>query len=874
MTGLSTSEALSRLRHYGPNTLPEAKPPRVYSLFVHQFKSAFIYVLLVATAVSFALGQHLNGIFILLVLLLNASIGTVQEYAAQKAASGLKKMVPQRATVIRDGKSVVIDSAELVPGDIVNLMSGDKVPADIRLQKLQELVIDESMLTGESMAIEKSIATSSTDAMPAGDRLDMAYAGTIVHRGRGSGEVIATGQYTEIGKIAADVFSKEEASPPLIQRIEKFTLKITYGILILIALIFIITVLRGDDVATVFFLGVALAVSAIPEGLPVAITIALAIGMRRMANSGVIIRKLIAVESLGSCTYIASDKTGTLTVNEMTIREIVLANGAVFKVSGEGINPHGLISKTPDAESVSTDETAALQLLYDSGLLANEAELKLVNSDWIGQGDSVDIAFLVLAEKAGIDIEDARKQHSNVGNIPYESLKAYAASVNRYHGKIELFVKGSVEKLLAMNNESLNTNEIIHRADQLASEGYRVLGLAHRSLESIPSDPKTCMEELEFIGMVGIIDPLRPEVIAAVAQCRRAQIKVAMITGDHPKTAAVLAAELGITSVDNNNTVTGQELGDAFNTSPAAFNALVQHSRVFARVEPHQKMEIVESLIANGEFVAVTGDGINDAPALKHAHVGIAMGKRGSDVARENADIILTDDNFNSIVEGVKQGRIVYNNIRKVIFLLISTGAAEITLIMLSILFGLPLPLMPLQLLWLNLVTNGIQDVALVFEPEEGHELDHPPRRPNEPIFNRLMIERVLVNAVVMGLLAFAVFYWQIQQGVDETSARNITLLLMVLFENIHVFNSRSETLSIFKQYFFGNPFLLFGMLAAQSVHIIAMHLPGLSTVLMIAPVSLQLWGQLLLIAILLIVVDEIHKLLNHTRSKSGSKLG
>ena len=415
-----------------------------------------------------------------------------------------------------------------------------------------------------------------------------------------------------------------------------------------------------------------------------------------------------------------------------------------------------------------------------------------------------------------------------------------------------------------MSNQSAALEALAKKSDKLAGEGYRVLGIAHRTLSEIPDDPKSCMEDLEFIGVVAMIDPLRPEVIDAIQHCREAEIKVAMVTGDHPQTATVLSNELGITrkgiTREHDKTVTGTQLTEASNAGKSVFDTLATSSRVFARVAPHQKMEIVESLIADGEFVAVTGDGINDAPALKHAHVGIAMGKRGTDVARESSDIILTDDNFTSIVQGIKQGRIVYNNIRKVIYLLISTGASEITLIILSILFGMPLPLMPLQLLWLNLATNGIQDKALAFEPEEGNELKKPPRSPDEPIFDRLMIERVLVSALYIGIVAFAVFSWLINSGMDEVAARNITLLLMVLFENVHTLNSRSETASLFRMNFFSNPFLLYGMLSAQFIHIGAMYTPGLSDILQISPVSPVQWLQLLPIALSLIIIDEAHK--------------
>jgi Ca2+-transporting ATPase len=874
LKGLSQSEAESRLLQYGPNTLPVAKKPGLLQIFLHQYKSPFIYVLLVAAIVSFALGQIINCVFIFLVLLLNASIGTFQEYAAQKAATGLEKLVPQRATVYRDGKPVVIDAAEIVPGDIVALVSGDKVPADLRLLELQDLQIDESMLTGESIAAEKNLQTMSTDATPVGDRLDMAFAGTMVLRGRAKGEVKTTGLLTEFGKIVTDVSAESAAQPPLMQRMHTFTMRVTYAMLILICIIFIITLMRGDDIQTVFFLGVALAVSAIPEGLPVAITVALAIGMRRMAKVGVIIRNLVAVESLGSCTLIASDKTGTLTVNEMTIRKIILADGNEFSITGEGMDTHGQIEAQGTTEYSSANEN--LQLLVHGAALANEAYLKFKDGQPEGHGDAVDVAFLVLAEKAGLRTETLRKLHTELGNIPYESQNAFAASINQYGDAIEFFLKGSVENLLEMCVASEQTEALKKQAELLARQGYRVMGVAHRVLDQVPGDPHACLDAMEMIGIVGMIDPLRPEAITAVKECRQSHIRVAMITGDHPDTASVLARELGIarlgTSRPKDPTVSGTELAEAQLQGGSKFDDIVAATNVYARVAPRQKMEIVQSFIKQGEFVAVTGDGINDAPALKHAHIGISMGKRGSDMARESSDMILTDDNFASIVQGIKQGRIVYNNIRKVIFLLISTGAAEITLIMLSIISGLPLPLLPLQLLWLNLVTNGIQDVALVFEPEEGNELQQKPRDPDEPIFNRLMIERVTVNAVVMGCLAFAVFYWQINMGTDEVAARNITLLLMVLFENVHVFNSRSERISIFRQNFFGNPLLLFGMLGSQAIHIIAMHTPGLNSVLQIEPVSPELWSQLLSVSLILIIVDETHKYW-HNRSNESQAI-
>lgn len=880
--GLSSAEAKQRLLTHGPNILPEPQASGILVVFLTQFKSPFIYVLFIAAVVSFGLEHTVNAFFILAVLFINAIIGTTQEYSAAKAAAALKKMVPSFANVVRDGKLIRIHTSDVVPGDTIQLAPGDKVPADIKLSWSHDLQIDESMLTGESIAAEKSSTHQSDEDTLTTERQDMCFAGTIVMRGRGIGIVFATADKTEIGLIATDVESTH-IKPPLLLRIHRFTLFITYGILILISIVFLITFMRGDDFATSFLMGVALAVSAIPEGLPAAITVALAIGMHRMAKKNVIIRKLLAVEALGSCTYIASDKTGTLTVNEMTIQHILLADNSHYEVSGEGMDLHGNITSIEHTNNTAiknittinmANHNETLALLCHAGVLANESQLVMEHNTWTPQGDAVDVAFLVLAAKFGLEYNEIRSQYPELGKIPYESELAYCASINHYKGDIYIFVKGSIERLLPMchqehNKTIFNASLIEDQASQLAYQGYRVLGLACAKLDTIPAEPMNVLNKLTFLGMVGIIDPLRPEVEEAVQQCRHASIKVAMVTGDHPQTAITLAKQSGIAEPDM-QAITGYELSLAMQNSPENFNHCINSTRVFARIEPHQKKQIVEQLINNGEFVAVTGDGVNDAPALSQAHVGIAMGLRGTDVARESADLILTDDNFASIVHGIKQGRIVYNNIRKVIFLLISTGAAEIILVMLSLLFSTPLPLMPIQLLWLNLVTNGIQDVALAFEPEEGNELQRKPRPPKEPIFNSLMIERVAIYAVTMGCFAFLIFKWQLDHGIAEVEARNITLLLMVLFENAHVMNCRSETLSIFEQNLFGNKFLLFGMLTAQAIHIIAMYTPGLQDILQIQPVTLDQWVALLGVALTLIVIDIAHKRYKHVKSKSN----
>ncbi|MDF2180183.1 HAD-IC family P-type ATPase [Aliiglaciecola sp. CAU 1673] len=867
MPGLSSQEAQARLAKYGENRLPEPKETSALVIFIRQFKSPFIYVLFAAAVVSWFLGQQVNSYFILAVLLLNAVIGTVQEYSAARAAKALKKMVPSFASVYRDGDVIRIETHLLVPGDLVQLVSGDKVPADIQLKESRNLSADESLLTGESLPQSKSADAQVSSEAPLSERSDSLFAGTLISQGRGKGEVVATGFNTQLGKIVKQVAGGTQVKPPLMQRIESFTRKISVAILLIIALLFVITVLRGDDLSEVFLMGVALAVSAIPEGLPAAITVALAIGMGRMAKKGVIVRKLLAVEALGSCTFIASDKTGTLTMNEMTITEVDLSDGHRYRVTGEGLDLHGEVEN----ESARTNG----DLLHELALcaaLANEATLRCEDGQWFGEGDKVDQAFLVLAAKLGYEPGELTKVYPQQGLIPYESEHAYCASINIIGQQHKVCIKGSVERLLPMCSldglgRELDKEQIHQQTSHMASRGLRVLAVAGKALELESIELTDALHHMRFLGLVGIKDPIRPGVIEAIAECKTAHLEIAMVTGDHPDTALAVARELQFEPYPQ-HAVIGQQIKEK-EADSVGFDALVDKGRVYARVEPQQKLQLVQAWQRQGHFVAVTGDGVNDAPALRHAHVGVAMGQRGTDVARESADLIITDDNFASLVEGIRQGRIVYNNIRKVVFLLISTGAAEIVLFILSVLMGLPLPLLPVQLLWLNLVTNGLQDVALAFEPAEGDELRRAPRKPKEPVFDRLMIERVLINALAMGCIAFAIFYLALEQGMSVESARNTTLLLMVLFENIHVFNSRSETRSIFKHRFFSNPFLLFGMLAAQGLHIGAMHSTFLGGILQIEPVALTLWAQLLGLACTLLLVDEIHKVVIHRRQKA-----
>lgn len=865
--GLSSEEARARLQRYGPNILPQAKPPGMHEVFVRQFASPLIYVLLLAAVISLLIREWSDGIFITAVLLINATVGSIQEYSAQRAASSLQRVVTTFSRVLRDGDLYEIDSRELVVGDIIVLESGDKVPADIRLLMANELRIDESQLTGESLASAKQADQLLEEETFIGERCNMAFAGSLIDRGRGQGVVVATALESEFGRIAEAVLSRRPPKAPLLIRMERFTHMVALVVAVAALLTAGISFARGMAINDIFLLAVALAVSAIPEGLPVALTVALAVGMQRMARRNVIIRRLVAVEALGSCTYIATDKTGTLTVNQLTARTIALPSGETFSISGEGTDPEGTITSTSHPPTTAT--LHLLERLCLAAVLPNDGYLGHRQEEWTHHGDAVDVALLVMAHKAGIIQPQAVSSCPQIAAIPFASERLFGASLNRVGDGQWVYVKGALERLLPMCSHMatpgkdcpLDPYQITTQAEHLANQGFRLLALA--SGKVAPMDPaeftEAKLQGLTLHGIVGMLDPLRPEAKDAVGRCRGAGIEVAMITGDNPATAHAIARDLEL-APSLESIVTGVQLHQT--PTRDDFDRCAGRGRVFARVEPRQKLDIVQSLQRGGHFVAVSGDGVNDAPALRAAEIGVAMGKSGTDVARETAGLIITDDNFSSIVAGVEEGRIAYSNVRKVIFLLISTGAAEIVLFTLALITNQPLPLVAVQLLWLNLVTNGIQDVALAFEPGEGDELDQPPRSPKEPIFNRVMIERVILSALVMGIVAFLLFQYLLGCGYTIDQARNETLLLMVLFENIHVFNCRSEKRSVFRHNLLRNKILLVGTIMAQLIHIGAMYAPWFSTVLHIEPVTLKDWLQLLSLALTLLVVMEMQKVI------------
>ena len=868
--GLSEEQVAERLREFGRNTLPAKEPPTLLQVFLHQFASPLIYILLIAGVVALLMQDYKDAVFIFAVILLNAVIGTVQEWRAEQSAHALQVLLKIKARVRRRGRILTVPAEEIVPGDILLVESGDKVAADMRLIQVNNLRIDESFLTGESLAVEKSEKPLPAD-LPVSDRRNMAYAGSTVMSGRGVGVVVATGPYTEVGKIAKTISEEEGAKPPLVIRMEKFARQIALIVLGFTAILGMIQFARGEALSNVFILVVAMAVSAIPEGLPVAMTVALSLATSRMARRNVIVRRLTAVESLGSCTLIASDKTGTLTVNQQTVKQIMLPEGTLIEISGQGYNDEGEVRLAGEEGEITPEIQGRLLSIARESALCNEATLEREDGKWQHTGDAMDVALLALGYKLNIDPSTLRRQVRILDEAPFESEKRYAAVVYENAGAPRLVVKGAVETVLhfcarmmtAQGEEPLDRDKILQLAHQKAENGYRVLALAAGggTLEDLEND----QADLTLLGLLGFIDPLRPEVKEAVQTAQMAGIKVVMITGDHPATALAIARELGIAE-SSADVITGKELGEIGSPEIPEFYEGIKHKTVFARVTPDQKLQIVDALIRLGEFVAVTGDGVNDAPALKKANIGVAMGS-GTDIAKDTASMIVTDDNFASIVAGVEEGRFAYANVRKVTLLLISTGFAELVLLALAILLQFPVPLIAVQILWLNLVTNGIQDVALAFEAGEPGVMRHPPRKPSEGIFNRKMIEQLLISGLTMALVCLAVWVFLVRQGYAEDTARNILLALLVLMQFYHVLNCRSEEVSAFKISFSRNRVLAIGMLVALGLHILATEVPFLQSLLRTESLTWQTWLILFALASVVLVVMEIYKAIQKRRA-------
>ncbi|MBE0505088.1 MAG: cation-transporting P-type ATPase [Marinospirillum sp.] len=869
--GLSSSEVEERLRLFGSNSITAQKPVPAWKRFLLQFHNPLIYILLVATLVTFFLKEYIDSAVIFGVVIVNAIIGYMQEAKAEDAINSLKKMLSANASVVRNGKRVSIPATELVPGDIVYLASGDKVPADLRLFENRDLQIDESALTGESVAVQKKRAELEKDTVLA-DRVNMAFAGTLVTYGQGGGVVIGTGDDTETGKIAHMISEAVSLDTPLTQKIHAFSKILLYVILGLAAITFVVGLLHGQDWVSTFMAAVALAVAAIPEGLPAVVTITLAIGVRRMAMRNAIVRKLPAVETLGSTTIICSDKTGTLTENQMTVQK-VFAGDQEYDLTGSGYQPEGEIHQEDNKIS---QLPAALRECLVAGLISNDSELIQKEGLWQVQGDPTEGALITSALKAGLDKEELLQHHKRLDVIPFESDRQYMATLHQQDesGNV-IYLKGSLERTLIRckdaqdadgNLITLDRDKVTKMAEKFAAMGLRVLCLA---MQRVPKDETTFdrfheqedAEQLTFIGLQAMIDPPRAEAIRAVATCQKAGIAVKMITGDHALTARAIAEQIGIAHPEGKDekhrVLTGRELAEM---SDHELLAEVELVAVFARVAPEQKLKLVTALQAKKHVVAMTGDGVNDAPALKKADIGVAMGIAGTEVSKEAADMVLTDDNFATIEGAVEEGRNVFDNLVKFITWILPTNLGQGMVIMVAVLIGATLPVLPVQALWLNMTTAVFLGLMLAFEPREPGIMKRMPRIPDSPILNGEMIGRIFSVSALLLIGAFGLFQWALAQGETEEVARTLAVTLFVVVQSAFLFNCRSLTISLFRTPIFSNLWIWGGVGAMLLAQLAFIYTPLMNTLFQSAPLTLAHWGLMLVYGVVVLLLVELEK--------------
>lgn len=875
--GLTSSEAVLRLKKYGPNKLGEEQPTSPLRVFLNQFKNPLIYILLLAAAATASLGMFKDSVVILVVIVINSIIGSWQELRAEQSLRALQKLSVPKARVLRDGSEIEVDSASLAPGDVVLLASGDKVPADLRLIAAKELRVEEATLTGESLPVAKTIDALKEAGLTPGDQINMAFMGTVVVNGRGRGLVTATGVHTLLGQIAENVRGVSLAKTPLQERFEKFAKRLGLVVLGLCLLLFAVGFALGMETIELFMTAVAMSVAMIPEGLPVVVTITLAIGVSRMAKKNAIIRKLHAVETLGCTTIICSDKTGTLTRNEMTVKAIYDGHDD-YEVLGSGYEPVGEVRYgNLEAGPLQIRPGSNLEMALRIGLLCNESTLVKQNGSYTVKGDPTEGALIVAALKAGLDLEKEKREYPQLSIIPFESDRGYMASLHDHKGKRLVFLKGAPEKLLYIcslerSPEECRMSDLLRASEEYGRRGLRVLALGWKEVPSHLAHKKDLYEELThgvmFAGLQAIIDPPRSEAVQAVADLSEAGIRTVMITGDHAITALAIAENLGIGGRDP-HVLTGRDLEEI--TDDQLMDKVATTS-VYARVSPTHKLRIARQFIQRGEIVAMTGDGVNDAPALKAAHIGIAMGKTGTDVAKEAADMVLTDDNFANIAGAVYEGRVVFENIRKVTLYLIGGGSAILLTILGTLLLGVPLPFNPTQIIWLNFVTSALQDVSLAFEPGERELLKVPPRPPDEGILSNALIRRILVASVTIALGTLAAYLWALQSGSTIQEARTIAVTSIVFFQLFQVLNSRSLSLSIFRTGLAGNPLLILAMSVALVAHMAVVYVPQLEWLVRTTPLSADTLAGILLLALSVVFTVEVDKhLVRRARQRTVS---
>jgi magnesium-transporting ATPase (P-type) len=864
--GLTTAEAGKRLSEYGPNRLKPASKKGPLLRFLEQFHNVLIYVLLVAGGITALLGHWVDSGVILGVVIINAIIGFIQEGKAEKALDAIRNMLSHQAMVKRDGIFISLSAEQLVPGDVVLLQSGDKVPADLRLFKLRELRIEEAMLTGESVPVEKETEVAAEhDSI--GDRKCLAYSGTLVTYGQGQGIVVATGDQTEIGRISGMLRHVQVLTTPLLRQMAVFAkwLTVAIGVIATATLAYGVLV-HHYGMSEMFLAAVGLAVAGIPEGLPAIMTITLAIGVQKMARKNAIIRRLPAVETLGSVTVICSDKTGTLTRNEMTVQ--TLATGAgICEVSGVGYDPHGDFSL--DGHNIRPEDFPLLREIAQAALLCNDATLTEVDGQWQMHGDPTEGALATFALKAGLDQTYCNNQYPRTDAIPFESQHRFMATLHHDHaGHGFIYLKGAPERVLEMcHTQRMRGQDVtldhVYWEDalhQLASRGQRMLAIAFK-----PSpDERQALSfadvenGLTLLGIVGIIDPPREEAIKAVQECQSAGITVKMITGDHAITARAIGAQMGIG--DGLTVVQGVDLE---NYSEAELNDAVKRSDVFARVSPEQKLQLVTALQATGEVVSMTGDGVNDAPALKRADVGVAMGHNGTEVAKEAAEMVLTDDNFASIAHAVEEGRTVYDNLKKSILFILPTNGGEAFTIIAAIMTGRMLPITPVQILWINMITAVTLALTLAFEPAEKNVMQRYPRDPKEPILSGFLIWRILFVSLILVAGTFGLFLWEREHGASIELARTVAVNTLVMFEIFYLFSARHLLApSLSYEGICGNCYVLYAIGLLVIFQLGFTYLPPMQTLFHTTGMNADAWLRVVAVASSVLVLVEIEKFL------------
>ncbi|NNE00477.1 MAG: cation-transporting P-type ATPase [Pirellulaceae bacterium] len=880
--GLDRFEVEARQQHFGPNAIPLRRGHGALTRFLLQFHQPLLYILMTAAVITAFLDEWVDASVIFGVVLVNAVIGYLQESKAAKALEALAKTTLTEARVVRAGETRNVASTELVPGDLVLLQSGDKVPADLRLLRSRDLQVDESALTGESVPVEKKAIELALET-PLAERRNMSYASTLVTYGQGRGVVVATGAKTEVGRISELISLADVLETPLTRKIAKFSRVLLVVILLLAAVTFAVGVYRGQAKFEMFMAAVALAVGAIPEGLPAAVTITLAIGVARMARRRAIIRKLPAVETLGGTTVICSDKTGTLTVNQMTVREI-WADGQVFTASGSGYDPSGQIQSSGDNPQQVLANAAARHCLL-AGLMCNDSQVVHADSNWQVQGDPTEGALITVAGKAGFNRKQVDEESARLDTIPFESQHQYMATL---HDSVsdqgrQLYVKGAVETVLSkcpvvltVSGETCPTDiDMVHRqVEAMAAEGLRVLAFAGKVVSQATSDiTHEDIGELVFYGLQGMIDPPRAEAVAAIKACQTAGVRVKMITGDHAKTAHAIAQKLGLDGMDPGTAHTGtsstpevKTARDLAETTDQALIEIADQVAVFARATPELKLRLVRALQAHGHVVAMTGDGVNDAPALKQADIGVAMGIGGTEVAKEAADMVLTDDNFATIEAAVEEGRGVFDNLTKFIVWTLPTNMGEGFVILAAIFAGVALPILPVQILWINMTTAVLLGLMLAFEPKEDDIMTRPPRDPRAPILTTELIGRIVLVSVVMLIGAFGAFEWAIGQGYSEIVARTVAVNVFVMVELFYLFNCRSLTKSMFELGLLSNRWIGLGVAAMVVLQLAFTYVPIMNRIFHSAPIGWDAWWRILLTGIATYMIVGFEKWVRRKR--------